>query len=130
MVLKHPGQRYLTSNGLERALAAGRNVEQWLGVRREAETRVLRWLAIEHRRDGRILVRVREVWDEGGAHLIDVYEFTSCDPENPEGVEHVFGSATEALEFATSELGADPERFVNEGIVQFEYQDSLSDLNT
>lgn len=46
-----PGERYSTRNGLERALAAGRNVEQWLGTRRQGDNRILRWLSIEHLKD-------------------------------------------------------------------------------
>lgn len=42
-------------------------------------------------------------------------------------MEHVFESAEEARQFATSTLGADLDHFVNEGIVQFEYRDSLRD---
>jgi hypothetical protein len=97
-------------------------------VRVEEDTRVLKWLSIE-KDIGQFVVRVMEVWDEGGPDFLDVYEFTGCDPENPEGVEHVFRSADEALEFATAELGADLDHFVNEGVVQFEYQDSLSDTS-
>jgi hypothetical protein len=84
----------------------------------------LRWLSIEHERDGHVVVRVREVWDEGGPEFLDVYPFTSCDPDEPEGVEHVFDEAVEALRFAST-LGADLDHFVNQSIVQFEYRDSL-----
>ena len=101
-----PGERYLTRSGLERALAAGRNVEQWLGVRREGDGCILKWLSIEHRKDGSVVVRAREVWDEGGPDFLDVYEFTSCDPDNDVGVEHIFEEVEEALRFATSTLGA------------------------
>lgn len=126
MALTHPGERYLTRNGLERALAAGRNVEQWLGERREGDGRVLQWLSIEHGKDGRVVVRVCEVWDNGGPEFLDVYEFTSYDAEHEFGVEHPFEDAESALRFATSTLGADLDHFVNEGIIQFEYQDSLA----
>jgi len=94
-----------------------------LGSRQEGEDRVLRWLAITHRKDGRIAIEIHEVCDEGSTGWIDVYDFSSLDP-NEEWTEHVFDDPQQALDFAAS-LGASPDRFVNEGIVRFEYRDSL-----
>src|SRR5215468_8290149 len=87
MTLKHPGERYLSRDGLDRALSAGRTVEQWLGVRFEEDNRVLKWLSIEKNKVGQFVVCLCEVWDAGGPDSIDVYEFTGCDPDNPEGDE-------------------------------------------
>ena len=126
--MDHPGElkyRYLTPNALERSLVAGRTVEQWLGARREGDEWVLEWVSIERERDGRTLLRVCEVLDEGGPDFYDVYEFTPYDWEAEFGVEHLFDTPVEALEYATSKLGADPNRFTGQGIVQVEYSDYL-----
>lgn len=126
--MDHPGElkyRYLTPNGLERALVAGRTVEQWLGARREGELRVLKWLSIERERDGSTVLRIREVLDDGGPNFHDVYEFTAYDAEAEFGTIHTFATPEEALEYATSKLGADVNRFTGEGMVQVEYADYL-----
>jgi len=117
--------RYLTRNGLERSLAAGRTVEHWFGVRREGDVCVLKWLNIERARDGSTRLRVREVLDDGHRGFLDVYEFTPYDAEAEFGTERAFSSSEEALEYATSRLGANPDRFMGEGLVQEEYADYL-----
>jgi hypothetical protein len=117
--------RYLTPSGLERSLAAGRTVEQWLGVRREGDFCVLKWLSIERDCEGSVTLRVREVLDDGHPGFLDVYEFTPYDAEAEFGTEHTFPTAQDALEYATSSLGADANRFTGEGMVQLEYADYL-----
>lgn len=121
--------RYLTEDGAIRALEQGRTIEQWLGARVESAVTVLKWLSIERERNGQTLVRLREVFDEGGAELLDVYEFRPYDVEAEEGIETHFGNWKEALQYSVVHLGADPCRFVNEGIVQLEYADYLARKN-
>jgi hypothetical protein len=41
------------------------------------------------------------------------------------GTTQTFATPDEALEYATSRLGADPNRFTGEGMVQMEYADYL-----
>jgi hypothetical protein len=118
--------RNLTPSGLERARAAGRTVEQWLGARRrEDDFRVIKWLSIERDRDGSTVLRVREVLDDGGPDFQDVYEFTPYDAEAEFGTTQTFGTPEGALEYAISKLGADVNRFTGEGMVQVEYADYL-----
>jgi len=117
--------RYLTTNGLERALNQGRTVEQWLGVRTEGEFTVLKWLSIEHHRDGSVVLRVREALDEGNPEFLDVYEFTPFDAEAEFGIETIFATPQEAFEYALDHLGANPHRFVGQGVIQDEYADYL-----
>src|SRR3989442_9052669 len=102
-------ERYLTRDALDRALQAGRDA--------------LKWLVIEHERDGGATLRVREVLDVGRDDLMDVYEFAPYDWEAEDGITMQFPSPQAALEYATSEYGANPGRFVNQGVVQFEYED-------
>jgi hypothetical protein len=126
--VEHPGEmkyRYLTPSGLERALASGRIVEQWLGARREDDFRVIKWLSIERDRDGSTVLRVCEVLDDGGPDFQDVYEFTPYDAEAEFGTTQTLGTPEEALEYAISKLGADVNRFTGEGMVQVEYADYL-----
>jgi hypothetical protein len=54
-----------------------------------------------------------------------VHEFTPYDAEAEFGTEHTFSTPEEALEYATSNLGANPNRFTGEGMVQMEYADYL-----
>ena len=118
-------QRYLTPSGLERALIAGRTVEQWLGARSEGDFRVLKWLSIERERDGRTVLRICEVLDEGLPDFFDVYEFTPYDSNAEFGIEQTFDTPQEALEYAKAHVGANLDRFVGEGLVQEEYADYL-----
>ncbi len=117
--------RYLTQNGLERALTQGRSVEQWLGVRREGHFRVLKWLSIERHRDDGVVLRVREVLDDGNPDFLDVYEFTPYDAEAEFGVESTFATPQEAVQYALDRVGANPDRFVGQGMIQDEYADYL-----
>jgi len=41
------------------------------------------------------------------------------------GTTQTFATPVEALEYATSNLGADPKRFTGDGMVQVEYADYL-----
>jgi len=115
--------RYLTENGLARALQGGRNVEQWLGARDESGTIVLRWGGIEHKRDGTATLRVSDVLDDGRDDFIDVYEFSPYDWDAEDGATYPFDTPWSALECAVSKWGARRDRFVNEGLVQHEYID-------
>ena len=115
--------RYLTDNGLARALEGGRNIEQWLGARDENGTIVLRWLGIEHKRDGTATLRINDVLDDGRDDFIDVYEFNPYDWDAEDGVTYHFETPAAALECAMSKWGARRDRFVNEGLVQQEYLD-------
>ena len=122
-------ERYLTRNGLERSLEQGRTVEQWLGARSENGFRVLKWMSIERENDRgygtSTILRIREVLDDGGPEFCDVYEFTPYDAEAEEGIQIPFDTPEQALEHALTNLGADPLRFVGEGVVQLEYKDYL-----
>ena len=121
--------RYLTPNGLERALTQGRTVEQWLGARTEKGIRVVKWLSIEHDEDDRegttTIVRVSEVVDDGGPDFIDIYEFTSYDANAEFGVVTKFDTPQEALQYALTNVGADELKFVPRGVIQDEYVDYL-----
>ena len=117
--------RYLTPDALERALSAGHDIEQWLGARIEGPWRILKWLSIEHGRDGTATLRISEVLDDGRPDFIDIYEFTPYDAEAEDGVTYQLHDARSALECAISQHGASLDRFVNQGLVQLEYADYL-----
>jgi hypothetical protein len=118
--------RHLSAAEAERALNAGRSIEQWLGARVEGADRVLKWVQLTVEKDGGgYSVTVFEVLDDGGPEFLDVYEFSPLDADQPYGVTTTLKDARGALEFAIG-AGADPCRFVNAGIVQDEYADYLS----
>jgi len=67
-----------------------------------------------------------EVLDEGSENFLDVYEFTPLDPDLPYGQTEKFETADAALAYAESKFGASLEKYVNSGVIQDEYRDSLS----
>ena len=122
--------RYLTIDGLHRALEQGRTVEQWLGARNEGRFRVLKWLRIERNRKGETILRVQEVLDEGSPTFLDVYEFTPYDAEAEDGLVIPFANAQEALDYSVVNLSATRDKFVREGEIKLEYSDYLRSRGT
>src|SRR5690348_14768383 len=118
--------RHLIASDLTRLLAIGRGIEQFLAPRQADNYRALRWLSIKKDgHQGKFLVTRFEVFDEGDPEHLDIYSFSYVNPDEP-FVEHSDISTPEAaLLVAREKFGADPERFVNAGVVQDEYADFL-----
>jgi hypothetical protein len=66
-------------------------------------------------------VRRFDAEDRGGSNCVDLYEWLDGDVE-PEA----FETPEQAIEFATTNLGASHQRWVNQGLVQDEYLDAIS----
>ncbi len=115
--------RHLSNFDLLWSLRNGRSVQQLLDGRREGGVEVIRYMGIYSERDGRWTVYLCEVADVGDPdyRALDTFPDMSTDPDEP--VEEVFDSMEAALEYACAVLGADPQRFVNEGMVETEYTD-------
>jgi hypothetical protein len=97
-------------------------VEQFLG--RYAEDGRPRVVWVEVRAgSGHYEVRRFDAEDRGGSNCADLYEWLDGDVE-PEAFD--FETPEQAIEFATTSLGASRRRWVNQGLVQEEYLDAIS----
>ncbi|KAA9004424.1 hypothetical protein FJU31_00820 [Stenotrophomonas cyclobalanopsidis] len=116
--------RHLSHFDLLANLRNGRSVEQLLSGRWEGDVEVIRFLGIDRDRDGRWTVRLYEVADVGTPDYLDLYSFPDVS-EDPEDLPSAtFSSIEPALEYACSALGADLQRFVNQGVAESEYIDA------
>ncbi len=111
--------RYLQGFFVEGALCRGVSIEQFLGGRVANDLRTIRWIEIRPTQ-GEYEVWLFEVADLGSLDEVDVYEFGTDDIEAP-----IFKgrSVQDALEHAHTQLGAKPERWVNQFVIQSEYED-------
>ena len=124
-ILASVSRRHLSLAETAAALARNRQVEQLLGVETVDGRAAVRWLTV--RRDGSSFQVTRhEVEDVGTEDYLDVSTFPPLDDDEYPGEGTVVGEAVTpdaALDLATS-AGADPERWVNEGVVQHEYAET------
>lgn len=114
-------RRYLTLDEAERALAAGRTVEQWLGTANSEMGSIISWVDCSKARDGSFRVALFRSIDAGNDAFLDVYAFESADADEAPTAQ--FENPRAALDHAIRNLGADGEHFVNQGLVQDEYRD-------
>jgi hypothetical protein len=118
-------KRYLSQIEIKHWLENGRPVEQWLSAQPDGNDRVIKWVRIHKERRGGYGTTFFEIYDQGNESFIDVYEFQSYDPDEPYGLMKIFDDWESALSYATTELGANPERFVSDGVIQNEYKDFI-----
>ncbi|MFD8754596.1 hypothetical protein ACFV0O_26950 [Kitasatospora sp. NPDC059577] len=106
------------------ALRRGRQIEQFLGAIESDSGPGLRWIALSPGSTG-ITVYLSEVEDVGTDTFLDITEFPPLDPEDETWGREiaVLPTPEDALQLAERDLAADPERWVNQGIVCDEYQD-------
>jgi hypothetical protein len=113
--------RHLTEHQVLAALRRGATVEQMLS--RDLRAGSFRWM-VARATEGGFVLRSHETRDDGSEDFLDVHEFRPVDADAPEeGV--VVGRFTDAASLleAAAALGARPDRWVNEGLVQDEYGD-------
>ena len=120
--------RYLAPPFIQGSISRGRSVEQFLGGYMDGDEPALRWVEIRPEPNG-VALLLHQVYDEGDEDFLDVYDFTDLDGESDEGdgpaAEHHLPTLEDALSLAGELYGADPGRFVNEGMIQDEYRDYL-----
>ena len=116
---------YLQNEQLRANLSLGKAVEQWLGYVQEDGYVILRWISIE-KENSEYSVAYIESLDEGNEDFIDVYEFSTLDPDEPLGLINTFPTLKEAIDFSLNEYGADIDKFLNSGIIQEEYRSYLN----
>lgn len=98
-------------------------VEQFLRHRNEDGGGILQFIRIEKDKFGNFVLSAHEVFDEGTPDFLDIYEFTSMDPDNPFGVFFEFETAAAAVEHACEKLNARYDHFVANGMVQVAYKE-------
>jgi hypothetical protein len=114
-----PSTRYLHPTAVGATLDRGKGVQQLLSVGQGTVS----WLTISPSRDGRFVLSLHHVVDIGAGEFFDVSEFPPVDEseDHGEGREAgAFDDAGEALDVAGT-LGATPDRWVNEGMIDAEY---------
>ncbi len=119
-------ERYLSQFDVHQKLKNGRTIEQWLSVRDDGDDRVIKRISIHRERHGEYAATLFETYDQGNQSFIDVYEFQSIEPDEPYGLMKAFDDWESALAYVTTELGANPDRFVSEGMIQDEYKDFIA----
>ncbi|RQO64362.1 hypothetical protein DBR43_33050 [Pedobacter sp. KBW06] len=117
---------YLQNEQLKTNLSLGRTVEQWLGYKQEDDYIVLRWISIEKESSDEYSVAYIESFDEGREDFLDIYEFSTLDPDEPLGIVTTFSTVDEAISFSLDEYGAKIDSFVSAGMIQDEYLNYLN----
>ena len=116
-------ERYLDEEQLKTSLRLGKSIEQWLSINNVDDYNVIKWLIIKKEKEEVYNVAYIESFDEGSQDFIDIYEFSTIDPDEPYGIINTFNSIEEALEFSIITYGASSDRFVSTGMIQEEYRD-------
>jgi hypothetical protein len=119
--------RHLTRSFAEGALRRGREVEQLLEGFEQDGRRGLRWASISPpTRSHGFIVGLHTVEDLDDTYRLTVDEYPSFHETDEEDFGQTIGeteSAKEAIDLAARELAADPARWVNQGVLQDEYND-------
>lgn len=121
-------RRYLQADEVAAALRRGKGVECFLGRCSRDGKPGIRWISL-HASGQSIELRVYDSADVGRPDYLDIYEFGPLDPALE------LGSADETLSFSDLQSCLDAlsarfptatSRFVNEGVIQDEYAEFLS----
>jgi len=106
-------------------LRNGRSIEQLLSKSIYGDFQTIKFIRIDKENSGAISVSLFEVYDDGNEDFLDIYEFQPFEPDEPDGLITMFQTPDEAVFYACSTLGANINKFVNAGMIQDEYKDSL-----
>jgi hypothetical protein len=111
--------RYLDEDFIEQTLKRGKGIAQFLGAFVGEGQPAVQYLLLYSSVQGYELW-LEERIDDGSEEFCDVDAFAPIHNEN-ERQAHIFKSFAEALDFATSEFKAEPNRWVNESMLGDEY---------
>jgi hypothetical protein len=119
--------RHLTRSSAEGTLRRNRDVEQLLEAFEQDGRRGLRWASISPpTRFHGLIVRLHTVEDLDETDRLTVDEYPSFHETDEEEFGQTIGEAEspeEAIDLAARDLGANPARWVNQGVLQDEYND-------
>ena len=108
------------------SLSRGKSVECFLGGGRRGDTPTIRWVSVRRNGD-QIKATLWEAEDVGDAECLDIYSFPMLGEESDEPIAlATFTELQDAIAHACQVWGADPKRFVSQGVVQDEYADYLA----
>ncbi len=124
-----PLSRHLVRASAVAALRRGRGIEQLLEVEPSRNAGSVKWLAISPAADGRFELRFHHVRNEGSSSFFDVHEFSPVDDDEDLGEGRVVEryEDSDAAVQAAERLGAAPDRWVNEGVIDAEYMDASNE---
>jgi hypothetical protein len=112
---------YLSQEQLIGNLRLGKSAEQWLSYVAINDFFVLKWLSIDREKTGGYSIAYFEVFDEGDSGFVDIYEFSTVEPDDIGGVINSFSTVDEALQFTVVNYSASLSKFVSAGMIQEEY---------
>jgi hypothetical protein len=115
--------RYLAQPLMTTSLNRGKSVECFLGGGQRGDTPTIRWVSIRRNGD-QIEATLWEAEDVGNAEYLDIYSFPTVGDEPDHPIARAsFTGLQDAIAHARTVWGADPKRFVNQGVIQDEYAD-------
>jgi hypothetical protein len=114
--------KYLSTEQLHASLSIGKAVEQWLNYTQNEQYNIIRWLRIDKESNGGYTVAYFESFDEGCTAVLDLYAFSSVDPDEPYGILQTFETISEAVNYCITSYHASAENFVAAGMIQHEYE--------
>jgi hypothetical protein len=125
--------RHLTGEQALAYLRLGKTLEQWLGTRPVGDDKALRWMSVQRQSPTGYLVTLFE-GEENERAVSSLYNIYSLEldqdgarqPVDATPKEFILPSEDAVVAFVEGSLGGSRERFVNEGLVQQEYLDTLA----
>jgi hypothetical protein len=91
--------RYLTKEQCKTNLSLGIAIEQWLSFEKKNDYAILKWLRIDKENNSTYNVSYVECFDDGSDDFVDIYEFSSIDPDEPYIINN-FESVNESINFS------------------------------
>lgn len=115
--------RHLLEIDIPAAFRRGKSVEQFLG-HSPVDPAYIRHVELRPK-DSSVEVWVYDVEDVGSEEYSDFHDFPYLEPDGPDNPVATFQDAKAAIQYASSSLAADPERWVNLDVGESEYLDYI-----
>ena len=115
--------KYLDLTTVQSYLNLGKTMEVFLG-RISEDKEVISYIDLKRTESGEFEINHYELFDEGGLEFVDLYSFSSFDPDM--GFEtHTFDSIDLVIEFIHDISKLNEIKFLNAGLIQDEYKKLL-----
>lgn len=107
--------RYLNENEIQPYINIGKIIEQYLGTFQSEDFLCHRYISIEKNKEGYYFI-ISEVFDEKEDGIESIYEFSSIDPDNLEGIEYgPFSSFTKLLSVINKKVTLSKDKYLLTG---------------
>lgn len=116
-------KKYIDKQTVSTYLNLGKTIEVFLG-RISNDKSIICYLDIVRTKDTDIELTYYEVYDEGNLEFLDLYSFSSVDPDM-DFETYRFDHIDRVIEFIHERFKVTEIKFVNAGIIQNEYEDLL-----